>query len=80
MRNIKLIIEYDGTGFNGWQMQRLEARGFPRLRSGQARLKVNVHTQGGVLKVEFTKSGSKVKNVCLDGAAKAVFTGEVDHV
>ena len=22
MRNIKLIIEYDGTGFNGWQAQR----------------------------------------------------------
>lgn len=22
MRNIKLIIEYDGTGFNGWQTQR----------------------------------------------------------
>ncbi len=21
MRNIKLIIEYDGTGFNGWQAQ-----------------------------------------------------------
>lgn len=24
MRNIKLIIEYDGTGFNGWQTQRVK--------------------------------------------------------
>ena len=24
MRNIKLIIEYDGSGFNGWQAQRFK--------------------------------------------------------
>ena len=47
---------------------------------GTGRVKVNVHTQGGVLKIEFTKSGNKVKNVCLDGEAKIVFTGEVDYV
>ena len=58
----------------------LKAQGFPRYGSGQTRLKVNVHTQGGVLKIEFTKSGNKVKDVCLDGEAKIVFTGEVDYV
>ena len=26
MRNIKLTIEYDGTGFNGWQTQRLKGK------------------------------------------------------
>ncbi len=26
MRNIKLIIEYDGTGFNGWQAQRVKGK------------------------------------------------------
>ncbi|MDP3143668.1 MAG: tRNA pseudouridine(38-40) synthase TruA [Candidatus Omnitrophota bacterium] len=26
MRNIKLIIEYDGTNFNGWQVQKVESR------------------------------------------------------
>jgi len=26
MRNIKLIIEYDGTGFNGWQSQRVKSQ------------------------------------------------------
>ena len=51
-----------------------------RVQGKGLRVKVNVHTQGGVLKIEFTKSGNKVKNVCLDGEAKIVFTGEVDHV
>ena len=51
-----------------------------RVKGEGLRVKVNVHTQGGVLKVEFTKSKNKVKNVCLDGEAKIVFTGEVDYV
>ena len=51
-----------------------------RVKGKGLRVKVNVHTQGGVLKVEFAKSGNKVKNVCLDGEAKIVFTGEVDYV
>ncbi|MEK6732319.1 MAG: diaminopimelate epimerase [Candidatus Omnitrophota bacterium] len=54
-----------------------DMQGFPHYGSEQARLKVNVHTQGGVLKVEFTKSRNKVKNVCLDGEAKEIFTGQI---
>ena len=62
MRNIKLIIEYDGTGFNGWQMQRLKARGFPRLRSGQARLKVKrlKTIQGEIEKAAKKLFGKKI--------------------
>jgi len=41
------------------------------------RVKVNVHTRGGILKVEFQKSGNKIKNVYLEGEAKEVFTGEI---
>ncbi len=35
MRNIKLIIEYDGTGFNGWQTQRLKGK---RLKTVQGEI------------------------------------------
>ena len=38
---------------------------------------INVHTKGGVLRVEFTKSENKVKDVYLDGEAKIVFEGNI---
>lgn len=41
------------------------------------RFEVNVHTSGGILKVEFQKSGNKIKNVYLEGGAKEVFTGQI---
>jgi diaminopimelate epimerase len=42
--------------------------------------RVNVHTRGGILKVCFDKKGSEFKNVYLEGEAREVFTGEVNHV
>ena len=41
------------------------------------RLKINVHTRGGILKVGFQKTGNRIKNVYLEGGAKEVFTGEI---
>jgi len=40
-------------------------------------IKVNVHTRGGILKVEFQKIGGKIKNVYLEGEAKKVFIGGI---
>jgi len=39
--------------------------------------KINVHTQGGVLKVEFKRVISEVRDVYLEGEAKVVFEGGV---
>ncbi len=48
------------------------------LRSGTGHgLKVNVHTKGGVLKVEFDKIKNKIKNVYLEGEAREVFKGNI---
>lgn len=50
------------------------------LRSGTGhglRVKVNVHTKGGVLKVEFDNIKNKIKNVYLEGEAKIVFQGGI---
>ena len=51
----------------------------PRLCSGQedSKFKVDVHTRGGILKVEFQKIGNKIKNVYLEGEAKIVFQGGI---
>ena len=61
MRNIKLIIEYDGAGFNGWQTQRLKARG---LRLEEKKLKT---IQG-----EIEKAGKKLfgKKINLIGSGR----------
>lgn len=42
--------------------------------------KVDVHTKGGILKVYFKKSGSKIKDIYLEGEARKVYQGEVDYV
>jgi len=47
------------------------------LKAKGSRFKINVHTRGGILKVEFQKSGSKIRNVYLEGETKEVFTGQV---
>lgn len=39
--------------------------------------KINVHTQGGVLKVEFKRVVSEVRDVYLEGEAKVVFEGGI---
>lgn len=39
--------------------------------------KINVHTQGGVLKVEFKRVISEVRDVYLEGEAKIVFKGQI---
>lgn len=39
--------------------------------------KINVHTQGGVLKVEFKRVISEVRDVYLEGEAKVVFEGGI---
>ncbi|MFH1783182.1 MAG: diaminopimelate epimerase [Candidatus Omnitrophota bacterium] len=49
-------------------------------KSQDTRHKINVHTKGGVLKISFKKVGSNIKDVYLEGEAKEVFKGEVDHV
>ncbi|MFC1624575.1 diaminopimelate epimerase [Candidatus Omnitrophota bacterium] len=42
---------------------------------------INVHTKGGVLKVYFKHTNNgKIKDVYLEGEAKEVYKGEVDHV
>jgi diaminopimelate epimerase len=40
--------------------------------------KINVHTRGGILKVEFKRVVSEVRDVYLEGEARVVFTGEVN--
>nr|MBU1328135.1 diaminopimelate epimerase [Candidatus Omnitrophota bacterium] len=47
-----------------------------RVKGEKHRVKVNVHTLGGILKVEFQKVDNKIKNVYLEGEAKKVFTGQ----
>ncbi|MFC1667595.1 diaminopimelate epimerase, partial [Candidatus Omnitrophota bacterium] len=42
--------------------------------------KVNVHTNGGVLKVYFNKKGSNARDIYLEGEAKMVYRGEVNYV
>lgn len=48
-----------------------------QLKAYSLKLNINVHTLGGILKVEFQKAGNKIKNVYLEGGAKEVFTGEI---
>ena len=48
-----------------------------QLKAYSLKLKINVHTRGGILKVEFQKIDNKIKNVYLEGEAKEVFTGQV---
>jgi len=48
-----------------------------QLEAVSLKLKINVHTRGGILKVEFQKIVNKIKNVYLEGEAKKVFTGEI---
>ncbi|MDP2912286.1 MAG: diaminopimelate epimerase [Candidatus Omnitrophota bacterium] len=48
-----------------------------RVKGEGLRVKVNVHTQGGVLRVEFNKIGNKFKDVYLEGEAKIVFEGGI---
>ena len=53
----------------------------PATAGGQlSALSINVHTKGGILNVYFKKSGNKIKDVCLEAAAKIVYKGEVDYV
>jgi len=47
------------------------------LKAQGSGLKVNVHTKGGVLKVEFDNIKNKIKNVYLEGEAKIVFQGGI---
>ncbi len=47
-----------------------------RVKGEGLRVKINVHTLGGILKVEFQKIGNQIKNVYLEGEAKKVFTGQ----
>lgn len=46
--------------------------------SGRAKAPVRVRTRGGeILKVDFQRQGSRVKNVCLEGKARFVFEGKI---
>jgi diaminopimelate epimerase len=45
-----------------------------------AKGEINVHTKGGVLKLYIKKTGSKIKDVYLEGEARKVYIGEVDYV
>lgn len=62
MRNIKLIIEYDGTGFNGWQTQRSTKT--PRHQDTGKRLRT--------IQEEIEKAGKKLfcKKINLIGAGR----------
>jgi len=48
-----------------------------QLKAYSLKLKINVHTKGGVLKVEFDNIKNKIKNVYLEGEAKIVFQGGI---
>lgn len=63
MRNIKLIIEYDGTCFNGWQAQE-RANAQERYKGAKKRLKT---VQG-----EIEKAAKKLfgKKISLTGASR----------
>jgi diaminopimelate epimerase len=41
------------------------------------KLIINVHTPGGVLKVEFQKIDNRIKNIYLEGEAREVFKGNI---
>jgi len=62
MRNIRLTIEYDATGFNGWQAQKSTRA--PEHQSTSKRLRT---IQG-----EIEKAGKKLfgKSICLIGAGR----------
>jgi len=48
-----------------------------RVKGEGLRVKINVHTRGGILKIEFQKIDNKIKNVYLEGEARRVFTGQI---
>ncbi|MFH0732187.1 MAG: diaminopimelate epimerase [Candidatus Omnitrophota bacterium] len=48
-----------------------------QLKAYSLKLQINVHTLGGILKVEFQTIDNKIKNVYLEGGAKIVFTGQI---
>lgn len=48
-----------------------------RVEGEGLRVKVNVHTRGGILKVEFDRMDDKIKNVYLEGEARIVFQGGI---
>ena len=48
-----------------------------RMKGAGCEIKVNVHTLGGILKVEFQNIDNKIKNVYLEGEAKMVFQGGI---
>ncbi|HAZ11135.1 MAG: diaminopimelate epimerase [Omnitrophica bacterium GWA2_41_15] len=48
-----------------------------KVKSEGLRVKINVHTLGGILKVEFQKIDNKIKNVYLEGETKMVFQGGI---
>ena len=58
MRNIKLIIQYDGTNYNGWQIQKSGVRGQGSMVKGRN----NVITIQGVIQEAIKKiTGEDVK-------------------
>jgi len=47
------------------------------IKNERLKVKVSVHTKGGILKVEFDNIKNKIKNVYLEGEAKSVFQGGI---
>ncbi|MDO8602444.1 MAG: diaminopimelate epimerase [Candidatus Omnitrophota bacterium] len=48
-----------------------------KLTAYSLKLKINVHTLGGILKVEFQKIDNQIENVYLEGDARIVFQGGI---
>lgn len=71
MRNIKLTIEYDGTGFNGWQTQRVTKS--PRTTGVRGRQGHKVTRRRlRTIQEEIEKAGKKLfgKKISLIGAGR----------
>ena len=79
MRNIKLIIEYDGKGFNGWQKQpdKLNIQGeieraIEQITGGTVDLIASGRTDAGVHSLGQTANFKTDSNIPIEKFAKAI--------
>ena len=47
-------------------------------KAEDTKYEINIHTEGGILKVYFDKRGNKIKDVYLEGEVKKVYAGKIE--